>query len=700
MPSLSDFFALQNYNLTHSQAELLKKLEKFIDLPNCEKNTFLLKGYAGTGKTFITKGLTEYLKNIRRSYVLAAPTGKAAKVIANKTKSEAFTIHKTIYSRHNIKEYKDEKEQTIKFYFELNVNDISHDTIYIIDEASMISNVYNEMEFMRFGSGFLLKDLIHFINLDCNDHKKKIIFIGDNAQLPPVGMNFSPALDINYLINNFGLLCDEYELTEVVRQKSESGILKNTEQLRAALKTKIYNKLDINTNYDDVEHLEHSDFINKYLQECNYKIDHQTMLIAYTNVSVKEYNDKIREKFFPNYPQNITAGDKIIVTQNNANYEIFISNGDFGMIEEISPKTEIRHSSKYNLDLLFRNAVILFYDINGSAHHINCKIIENILYSAEPSLSSNETKALYVDFMIRHPGLKANTKEWKELLLSDPYFNALRVKFGYAITCHKAQGSEWKRVFIDCKSHLSKLSQEYFRWFYTAITRSSEKLFTLDEPHISPFSKLNEVRSAKKVTILEEQKYDIPQENLNFFENSSILNKELDEPKNIEEAIFQKVKQTLSSINTQIKNVENNQFGQVYTVEDETGESRFKLSYNSKNMITDISMIRGSNSIENTLKKLVNQIIFFGDFEDEIDFEFPEKFLKDYYNLLLENCSKSNIQIIDIEHLPYMERYTFKQNDKAAIIDFNFNAKGQFTRTQMQKGSDINLFNFIKSLLK
>ena len=700
MPSLSDFFVLQNYNLTSAQKELVKKLENFIDLPNSEKNTFLLKGYAGTGKTFITKGLTEYLKSIRRSYVLAAPTGKAAKVIANKTKSEAFTIHKTIYSKHNIKEYKDEKEQTIKFYFELNVNDISHDTIYIIDEASMISNTYNEMEFMRFGSGFLLKDLIHFINLDCNDHKKKIIFIGDNAQLPPVGMNFSPALDINYLINNFGLLCDEYELTEVVRQKSESGILKNTEQLRAALKTKIYNKLDINTNYDDVEHLEHSDFINKYLQECNYKIDHQTMLIAYTNVSVKEYNDKIREKLFPNYPQNITAGDKIIVTQNNANYEIFISNGDFGMIEEISPKTEIRHSSKYNLDLLFRNAVILFYDINSGAHHIKCKIIENILYSAEPSLSSDETKALYVDFMIRHPGLKANTKEWKELLLSDPYFNALRVKFGYAITCHKAQGSEWKRVFIDCKSHLSKLSQEYFRWFYTAITRSSEKLFTLDEPHISPFSKLNEVRSARKVTILEEQKYDIPQENLNFFENSSILNKELDEPKNIEEAIFQKVKQTLSSINTQIKNVENNQFGQVYTVEDGTGESRFKLSYNSKNMITDISMIRGSNSIENILKKLVNQIIFFGDFEDEIDFEFPEKFLKDYYNLLLENCSKSNIQIIDIEHLPYMERYTFKQNDKAAIIDFNFNAKGQFTRTQMQKGSDINLFNFIKSLLK
>ena len=117
----------------------------------------------------------------------------------------------------------------------------------------------------------------------------------------------------------------------------------------------------------------------------------------------------------------------------------------------------------------------MFYDINGTPHHINCKIIENILYSQESNLSSDETKALYVDFMIRHPGLRVNTKEWKETLMSDPYFNALRIKFGYAITCHKAQGSEWKRVFIDCKSHMSKLSQEYFRWLYTAITRAKKK---------------------------------------------------------------------------------------------------------------------------------------------------------------------------------------------------------------------------------
>jgi ATP-dependent exoDNAse (exonuclease V) alpha subunit len=202
--SLSNYF--QKYNLTNSQSELVNRLEAFIDAPNSSQNIFLLKGYAGTGKTFITKGLTEYLKEIRRTFILAAPTGKAAKVIANKTQNEAYTIHKTIYSTNDVKEYKEnENDKTFKFYFDLRVNDYPNNTIYIIDEASMISNVYGEPEFFRFGSGFLLQDLLKYINIDCNDHNKKIIFIGDNAQLPPIGMNFSPALDVQYLKQTFNV---------------------------------------------------------------------------------------------------------------------------------------------------------------------------------------------------------------------------------------------------------------------------------------------------------------------------------------------------------------------------------------------------------------------------------------------------------------------------------------------------------------
>lgn len=242
--SLAKFFT--KYNLTNNQEELIIKLNSF--LFESTNNCFLLKGYAGTGKTFITKGLTEYFRVIRRNYILSAPTGKASKVIQEKTKSETYTIHKTIYSNTDLKEYKSgEEDRTYKFYFELAVNESSDDTIYIVDEASMISNIYSEMEFIRFGSGFLLQDLMKYINLDQNDHNKKVIFIGDNAQLSPVGMNFSPALDTQYLIEHFGVQVEEFELTEVVRQQEDSGILKNASKLRKSLKSKIFNQLDIET---------------------------------------------------------------------------------------------------------------------------------------------------------------------------------------------------------------------------------------------------------------------------------------------------------------------------------------------------------------------------------------------------------------------------------------------------------------------
>lgn len=170
-------------------------------------------GYAGTGKTFIIKGLTEYLKEIGRTFILAAPTRKAIKVIANKTQNDAFTVHKTIYSKNDIKEYKDnENDKTCKFYFDIKVNNYQNDTIYIIDEASMISNKYSEPEFFRFGSGFLLQDLIKFINLDFNDHNKKIIFIGDNGQLPPIGMNFSQHLIKNIYINSLNYVLKNMNL--------------------------------------------------------------------------------------------------------------------------------------------------------------------------------------------------------------------------------------------------------------------------------------------------------------------------------------------------------------------------------------------------------------------------------------------------------------------------------------------------------
>ena len=226
--TLRDTFS--TYTLTNGQYRLLDELEKFLsDNSTC----FLLKGYAGTGKTFMMKGLTDFLTETKRRFIIAAPTGRAAKVISQKTEHKAYTIHKTIYSSKDLKEFKTKDgTETFKFFYEVKHNEDPNNTIYIIDEASMLSDVYSEGEFFRFGSGHLLKDMLEYINFDNNVHNKKIIFIGDDAQLPPVNMNSSPALDGKYLQENYNLVSSEYELTEVVRQKAESGILKNATQLR------------------------------------------------------------------------------------------------------------------------------------------------------------------------------------------------------------------------------------------------------------------------------------------------------------------------------------------------------------------------------------------------------------------------------------------------------------------------------------
>ena len=679
MNNLELFF--QKYDLTNNQQKLVKRLNYFLFDSN--NNCFLLKGYAGTGKTFITKGLTEYFREIGRNYILSAPTGKASKVIQEKTKSKAFTIHKTIYSNTDLKEYKSsENDRTYKFYFELAVNENSNDTVYIIDEASMLSNIYNEMEFFRFGSGLLLQDLIKYINLDQNYHNKKVIFIGDNAQLPPVGMNFSPALNNNYLIEKFGLRIEEFKLTEVVRQKEDSGILKNAFKLRKSLKNKVFNQLDIDMSYPDISHLEHSDFINKYLEVSNHKINKNTMVIAYTNASVKEYNQTIRKYFF-NSIDTININDKIIVLSNNANYDIFLSNGDFGQIRNILSNTEhkeitIKRRNEENniveqikVNLYFRDVEILFKDEHGKVVLIRCKIIENLLFSENPSLSSDENKAIYLDFVIRNKHLKPNTKEFKDAIKSDPYFNALKIKFGYAITCHKAQGSEWDNIFLNCKLHQSYLSEGYFRWLYTALTRASKKLYTLDEPHIVITNNLNN------------KKIHIEHINDSFVKNKPIKNyASINNTFNIQDkfllAIYQKISIIVEENNIKILDIQHKQNQEQYIFESNGEQSRVAIYYTSKNIISTINPIETNNLsslIKIILEPLKKHILTV---EQHNNFTFNEQFLEDFYLVLKDKLSNIKINISNIEHLNYMERYTFSRKNEIAIIDFYYNEKGQF----------------------
>lgn len=494
--------AFDGHHLTANQESLVLDLEVFLAARN--EHIFILSGHAGTGKTFITKGLSEFLAAAGRQCVLTAPTGKAARVITQKSGRTATTIHKKIYSMDDIREYKvDELDgsETYKLYAELEVNDDADNAVYVVDESSMVSDVYSEGEFFRFGSGKLLSDLMKYVNLDHNDHTKKVIFIGDSAQLPPVGMNSSPALDQRYLAKVFGVTAiRRFELSEVVRQDADSGILSSANTLRESLSKKTFNKLSLTTDAPDVHTCpEANDVISGYLSASGNKVSDVAMIIASSNADVASFNEQVRRQLFPD-EEDVTKGDKLVVVMNCIVDGVGLNNGDLVYVTQVGRAPESRSVTLRNknsstgkveeteVPLQFRDVRIGFRTSSGEVLRANVTIVESLLYSNHPNLSSDETKALYIDFKRRNPHLPKSGKALRDALREDRYFNALRVKFGYALTCHKAQGSEWTDVFVQCKTHhTNPRTEEYFRWLYTAITRASRRIHLFNPPNFYPW---------------------------------------------------------------------------------------------------------------------------------------------------------------------------------------------------------------------
>ena len=697
------------YELTHEQEELVQELKQF--LSDRGRHLFLLKGYAGTGKTFIIKGLVDYFDLTDRTYRLAAPTGKAARVIAEKTNKQAYTIHKTIYSNKDIKEYKTantDGSETYKFYYDLNINEDPATTVYIIDEASMVSDIYSEGEFFRFGTGHLLKDLLRFINLDNNDHDKKIIFIGDSAQLPPIGMNFSPALDAKYLHDMHLLQSSEYELTEVVRQAQGSGVLQNAIAIRTSLKDKVFNRLDIDTKFDDIIHIEHQELMNKYLESCGNRINGESIIIAYSNSSVSEYNRRVREHFFPNQPM-MAPGDKVMSLINIAFDDLMISNGDFGLVKEVALHSETRGVTirrraedsdeviEIKISLVFREAVLGFNDSEGKARFFRCKIIENLLYSDKPQLTSDEHKALYVDFRIRRPELTPGTKEFKDALRMDPYFNPMRVKFGYAITCHKAQGSEWNHVFVNCQHNNTALSAEYFRWLYTAITRTSKNLYLLDEPHIKPTSGMKRIGS-----VFDENVNDIIKESDTGLDDVSNLFG-ISPSDSFLITLLKSVSENVKAENITIVDIQHNPYQEAYFFADAQERCRINIYYNGKHEISNISPQNQeelSNKIISLLASLNHKKIIVkpvNPVADTKNFNFSEPFLEEFYESLKKVLEPQDIKIVEISSHPWLEKYLFTKNNDMATFDFYYNGKKQFTRFAEQPNKSTSV-EFIREL--
>lgn len=444
---------------TKGQHQLIGLLAQFVAFP-AERSAFILKGYAGTGKTSLISAFVKTLHENKQPFVLLAPTGRAAKVISTYSGFEAFTIHKKIYRQKRIKEGIGE--------FSLNFNQ-HRDTLFIVDEASMISDQRSDMS--PFGSGRLLNDLIQFVY---NDRNCRLILVGDVAQLPPVGTIASPALDSD-MLRSYALEPILFELTEVVRQISSSGILFNATTVRHSIdKPEGYPLLKA-SEYTDFVRLSGSDLIEQ-LTESYEKIGiEDTVVVCRSNKRAIRYNQGIRNTIFW-YEEQLSRNDYLMVVRNNyfwlpvSTEEGFIANGDIIQVLRLK-----NYKERYGFNFVLADVRFIDYDIE-----IEAWLLLDTLTSEAPALSVDDNRRFYLSVSEDYSNIK-DSKKRMEALKSDPFFNALQVKFAYAVTCHKAQGGQWKHVYVD-QGYLvpDMINAEYLRWLYTSFTRATEKIFLVN----------------------------------------------------------------------------------------------------------------------------------------------------------------------------------------------------------------------------
>ncbi len=446
---------------TGDQAALIEKLAEFIN-PESGRKIFVIKGYAGTGKTSMVSAIAKTLSRLDKTTVLLAPTGRAAKVLSNFTGRKAFTVHKIIY-RMKVAPHGGA-------YFQLKENVMSN-AVFIVDEASMISGSESNSNFAQ--SGNLLDDLMQFVQ---NGVNCKIIFIGDVAQLPPVGLLVSPALDVKYLESHFfGQKIDTITLREVVRQQKDSGILANATNLRSNLENKI-KQISIQL-YPDVKKIvgnELEDALNEAYHE--YGRD-GCIFITRSNKRAYQYNQEVRNRLLGR-EEEISPGDYLMVVKNNYHWlppeseAGFIANGD--MIELLKIKNiDAMHGFRFG-DTTFR---MMDYPDQPP---IEGKVILDTVASESPSLTFEQSNELYQAVAQQYKDIPLKIERNKKIK-EDPFYNALQIKFGYAVTCHKAQGGQWPAVFVD-QGYLTDemVNTEYLRWLYTAFTRASQKLYLVN----------------------------------------------------------------------------------------------------------------------------------------------------------------------------------------------------------------------------
>lgn len=692
--------------LSSEQKNTLALIQEFV---GGQQDCCVLQGGAGTGKTTLLAALANWLHKENRSYAFLAPTGRAARILGDKTGAETSTIHQHIYSFAQLlvfEEAETKNDPGIRLRFTLKGDDPGS-AVIVVDEASMVGDLAEKQDVLRFGSGRLLADLVEYTRIgrpgrSGADPGAKLLFVGDPAQLPPVGQPISPALSSEYLSREYGLSCTDLELTDVHRQEAGSAILERATKIRQAIQTQCFNQFSLAPSDGTIVSEGVLDSIERVAR--SYQVPGSSgVLVTYTNAKAAALNRAIRGRLWGNEEADLQRGDQLLVNRNSPRCGLY--NGDLVRIRAISGTPDQRAVALRGLPpvtLSFRKATVAYRDAADVVRQMDCLLLENLLNSRERALPPEEQRALVVDFRQRHPNLKPNTEAFSLALKDDPWFNALQVKYGYALTCHKAQGGEWDTAVVNFESGRGAHNADFFRWAYTAITRAKRTLVTIGAPVFDAYSAMewgvaaSSAHTAQHALALNddgESAADPDWDRYSFSSNQAALFE-----------YHRKVRDALQAQKIRIDGLDHLSYSERYRIERDGRFAGVQYWYKGNGRVSRIAAANGHRSGDAGLAEVAVRALQDALLQDETtDSELlAEPFLRAFVERLEQMTADAGLRILSKQALSYRLRIELTDGVRHGTLDFCYDGTPKWTQVQEVGGlgKSQGLIDQVRSLQK
>jgi hypothetical protein len=668
--------------LTLEQSQAVEAIRSFFI--DDAADVFVLAGSAGSGKTTMIARLVEIAAEMKLSCALAAPTGRAARILGDKVAQatgwevQAKTIHSLIFALDRL-EVNEEAEAAndpgLRWFFPL-AEDEPAMSVLIVDEASMVGDREVRGDVIRFGSGRLLKDLVTFARsrrrMGSDDRLVKLLFVGDPAQLPPVGEAESPALSPQRLEAEFGLSVSTFQLETVMRQREGSAILERATEIRKAIAADVFNALSLQPDGEEIVQIESEVAFD--VLERSVRSRGSSVVVVRSNAAALEYNRGIRERLWGDASRPVQVGDILLVNRNA--HLVSLRNGDLVKVLDVMPASErasVPVKGGGNVELSFRDATVAYREADGTVVRLPCKILENLLDSPGRELTPLEQRALLVNFRQRNPHLKPRSREFAKNLRADPYFNAVQVKFGYAMTCHKAQGGEWDNVLVDFADGGGVRNRAFFRWAYTAITRAKRRLYVVEPPDFDVISEdmWGETKIAEEVACTSETETANLDPDWDRFSFSPATARLLPRHRQLREY--------WSALGIEVTSLRHLEYCERYILVRGGATAELQYYYNGKNLLRRFGPTPGTRSDKRLLAEALSA---FDALEDTGEREAPDEFVADFLERLDASIEGSGIRRTSFKLMPYRLRVSFADDSRRGDIDFTFDGSKTWTAAQ------------------